>query len=105
LASEGISEGIEPMVPREVWVCQHRNCQAQGSALVLAAFESGLSASDGVTVCGSECQGQCNLAVTVRVLPDQVWYCRVKAEDVPSIIEQHLLGNQPIQRLLHPRWH
>lgn len=88
--------------PRQIWVCQHRNCQAQGSEGLLAAFVSVMGEA---MVRGCECQGQCNLGATVRVLPDQVWYCRVKVADVPEIIETHIRGDRPVDRLLHPRLH
>lgn len=59
----------------------------------------------GVEVCAAGCQGQCNMGVTVRVLPDETWYCRVRPEDVPAIVEQHLQGGEAVERLLHPRMH
>ncbi len=88
---------------KQVLVCQYRSCLAQGSAEVLAAFLAS-SVSDALIV-PTECQGQCNLAVTVRVLPDQIWYCRVKPIDVDTIVESHLKHDQPVDRLLHPRIH
>lgn len=45
------------------------------------------------------------MGATVRVLPDETWYARVKPEDVPEIVEQHLNQNKPVERLLHPRLH
>jgi (2Fe-2S) ferredoxin len=92
-----------PSEPRQIWVCQHRNCQAQGSEALLAAFVTAMAGEQG-TVQGCECQGQCNLGATVRVLPDQLWYCRVKITDVPEIIEA-MRGDRPVDRLLHPRLH
>lgn len=88
---------------RQVLVCQYVNCRANGSAEVLAEFLNCPVA--GVEVIGSECQGQCNMGPTVRVLPDETWYCRVKPEDVVEIAEQHLKGDQVVDRLLHPRMH
>jgi (2Fe-2S) ferredoxin len=41
----------------------------------------------------------------VLVTPDSTWYCRVKPEDVTEIVTQHLQLNQPVDRLLHPRFH
>jgi (2Fe-2S) ferredoxin len=41
----------------------------------------------------------------VRVLPDEVWYCRVKSQDVAGIAHQHLQQGHPVERLLHPRLH
>ncbi|WP_421659144.1 (2Fe-2S) ferredoxin domain-containing protein [Leptothermofonsia sp. ETS-13] len=88
---------------REVLVCQHVNCLGNGSAEVLKAFQS--NPVPGITVNASECQGQCNMGPTVRVLPDETWYCRVKSEDVSAIVEQHLKQGRPVERLLHPRMH
>ncbi len=88
---------------REVLVCQYVNCRANGSEQVLEAFLANPVA--GVKVTGSECQGQCNMGPTVRVLPDETWYCRVKVEDVAEIVEQHLKRGKHVDRLLHPRLH
>ncbi len=70
---------------------------------MLAAFLES-SASD-VSIVPTECQGQCNLGTTVRILPDEIWYCRVKPTDVDAIAESHLKNAQPVDRLLHPRIH
>lgn len=86
-----------------VLVCQYRSCQKNGSAAVLAEFKS--LATEGVDVTGSDCQGQCSTGPTVRVLSDQTWYCRVQPQDVPEVIEQHLVNGKPVARLLHPRFH
>ncbi|MBC6478059.1 MAG: (2Fe-2S) ferredoxin domain-containing protein [Hormoscilla sp. GM7CHS1pb] len=86
-----------------VLVCQYRSCEKNGSAAVLAAFESG--EIPGVEVTGSNCLGQCSTGPTVRVLPEETWYCRVQPQDVPEVIERHLLHGKPVARLLHPRFH
>jgi (2Fe-2S) ferredoxin len=91
------------MSDRQVWVCQYTNCQANGAQAVLDAFQE--SAIVGVDVVASACQGQCNMGATVRVLPDEIWYCRVQPEDVPKIVEQHLQQGKPVAAMLHPRIH
>jgi (2Fe-2S) ferredoxin len=88
---------------REVLVCQYTNCLGNGSAEVLAEFLQ--HPLPNVTVTGVGCQGQCNIGPTVRVLPDEIWYCRVKPADVQEIIQQHLKDGKPVDRLLHPRFH
>lgn len=88
---------------RWVWVCQHDSCCKQGAAEVLAAFET--YPGERVKVEGVGCQGQCNLGPTVRVLPDEIWYCRIKPENVSEIVESHLQGGEPVKRFLHPRIH
>jgi (2Fe-2S) ferredoxin len=69
----------------------------------LTAFQAILPA--GVFVNGTDCMGQCAAGVTVRVMPEGSWYCRICPEHVPLIVEQHLQGNQPVTDLLHPRFH
>lgn len=85
-------------------ICQHRSCQRNGSSEVLAAFRQA-DKPKGVMIAESDCMGQCGSGPTVRVMPDDVWYCRVTAADVPRIIEQHLQNGKPVQDLLHPRFH
>jgi (2Fe-2S) ferredoxin len=41
----------------------------------------------------------------VRVIPDEIWYYRVKPEDVPLIVEQHLKQGEPVQDKLNPSIH
>jgi len=58
-----------------------------------------------VLVSASDCMGQCSSGPTVYITPDRTWYCRVKPEDVAEIVVQHVQLNQPVERLLHPRFH
>ncbi|HEY8714200.1 MAG TPA: hypothetical protein VIM00_02420 [Candidatus Acidoferrum sp.] len=50
----------------------------------------------------SGCLDQCELGPTVVVYPEAVWYGHVQPEDVDEIIESHIVGGQPVQRLLIP---
>jgi len=88
---------------RQILICQYTNCRASGSDQVLAAFQAQKVA--GVTVSACDCQGQCNMGPTVRVLPDNTWYARIQPTDVSEIVEQHLRSGEPVERLLHPRLH
>ncbi len=90
-------------VDRQIYICQYQNCQRNGSDQVLAAFLA--CPASGVTIVASGCLGQCNLGPTVHITPDEVWYCRVRASDVPQIISQHCQAGQPVKALLHPRFH
>jgi (2Fe-2S) ferredoxin len=88
---------------KQVLVCQHISCSANGSKEVLEAFQDNQNSE--FEVVPGECQGQCNMGPTVRVLPDETWYSRVKPEDVVGIIQQHIKHGEPVERLLHPRFH
>ena len=45
------------------------------------------------------CMDACAFGVTVVVYPEGVWYGRVKLEDVEEIIQSHILGGRPVERL------
>ncbi|WP_224412382.1 (2Fe-2S) ferredoxin domain-containing protein [Oscillatoria salina] len=89
---------------RCVLVCQNTSCRAAGSPDVLAAFEAADLPED-VIVKPVGCQGQCSIATTVRILPEETWYCRVKSSDVKKIVEQHLHEGKIVEEKLNPRIH
>ncbi len=39
------------------------------------------------------------LGVSVVVYPEGVWYGRVTVADVPEILEKHIVGGMPVERL------
>ena len=46
------------------------------------------------------CLDQCAKGVVCVVYPEGTWYGRVTVDDVDQIIDQHLLGGQPVERLV-----
>lgn len=50
----------------------------------------------------SGCLDQCELGPTVVVYPEAVWYGGVQPEDVDEIIESHIVGGHPVERLIIP---
>jgi (2Fe-2S) ferredoxin len=49
------------------------------------------------------CLDQCEHGVSVVVYPEQVWYGKVTVDDVPEIVDKHLIGGQVVERLLQPK--
>ncbi len=47
------------------------------------------------------CHGFCQVGPTMILEPEDVFYCRVSAGDVPEIVEKHLRDNQTVTRLLY----
>ena len=48
------------------------------------------------------CIDTCAFGVSVVVYPEGTWYGGVKLEDVPAIVEEHLVEGRPVERLLMP---
>jgi (2Fe-2S) ferredoxin len=96
-----------------VFVCTGKSCSANDSVEVRNAFESELKArglqygkaKKGCNPNGSvvltECAsvGFCAIGAAVMVYPDGVWYAQVRADDVPEIIEEHIVRGRPVERL------
>src|SRR5437660_8629178 len=100
-------------IRHHVFVCSGKSCSANDSAAVKEAFESELKSrgilfgreakgknpkgSIVVTECASV--GFCAIGAAVMIYPDGVWYAQVRAEDVPEIVEHHLLNGRLVERL------
>jgi (2Fe-2S) ferredoxin len=48
------------------------------------------------------CLDQCANGVTVVVYPEATWYGHVTVADVDEIVERHILGGEPVARLVLP---
>jgi len=46
------------------------------------------------------CLDACEFGPNVLIYPEQTWYGGVKLEDVEEIIQEHLINNKPIERLM-----
>ncbi|MBE9180963.1 (2Fe-2S) ferredoxin domain-containing protein [Oculatella sp. LEGE 06141] len=88
---------------KQVLICQSKTCRKGGSARVLAAFEKCAVAEAAIEASG--CLGQCGNGPMVLVLPDDVWYCRVQPGEVPTVVQQHLQKDSPVQAMLYRKFH
>ena len=78
-------------------------CAAKGSQEIAAAFkrklhERGLKRI--VRVNKAQCLDQCAHGATCVVYPEAVWYGGVTLADVDEIVESHLVGGKPVERLV-----
>ena len=56
-----------------------------------------------MAVTGTTCLGPCESGPTVVVYPEGVWYGEVTPDDVNELIEKHMVGGEPVERLQY-RW-
>jgi (2Fe-2S) ferredoxin len=77
-------------------------CNPDGSALLRERFKSEVKRRNlkgSVRANAAGCLDQCEHGPNVVVYPEGVWYGGVRLEDVDEIIESHLIGGKPVERL------
>ncbi len=47
------------------------------------------------------CFSQCGHGPMIVVYPENVWYAGVKQEDLQEIVQSHILGGKPVERLVY----
>ncbi len=94
----------DPKYLAHVFLCKGLTCDAANEPGIYRAFQEQLAQRgllDRVEFVETGCQGLCEVGPIVQLRPPEAFYCRVKAEDVPEIIEQHILGHTVVERLLY----
>ena len=92
------------MFEKHLLICGATGCLSSGSAKVREALEQELSRrglAGRFRLVMSGCPGFCEVGPILIVYPDRVFYCRIKPEDIPEIIEDHLVGGKAVERLLY----
>ncbi|MFA5622518.1 MAG: NADH-quinone oxidoreductase subunit NuoF [Thermovirgaceae bacterium] len=87
-----------------VLICKGTGCTASGSAPVFEAFKTELARrglDKEVMLVETGCHGMCEMGPIVVVYPEGSFYCQVKPEDIPELVEEHLYKGRILQRLLY----
>ena len=90
------------MIRSHVLVCGGTGCTSSGSPKIRARLAEELKAKgldEEVKIVQTGCFGLCALGPVMIVYPDGTFYSRVTEEDVPEIVEEHLLKGRPVTRL------
>jgi len=85
-------------------VCAGTGCVSSKSYELSKAIETELAKRDlakEVQVVRTGCQGFCAEGPVVIVQPDGVLYCKVKDQDVPRLVGEHLLKGRPVKALMY----
>jgi NADP-reducing hydrogenase subunit HndC len=87
-----------------VLVCGGTGCTSSGSQKIQQALHDEIAKNKlekEVKVVQTGCFGLCELGPIVIVYPEGSFYCRVTPEDVPELVEEHLVKGRILERLLH----
>ncbi len=90
------------MIRSHVLICGGTGCTSSGSLALKEALEKelvnkGLEEEIKIVITG--CFGLCALGPIMIVYPEGTFYSMVKPEDIPEIVEEHLLKGRPVARL------
>ena len=99
---------------QHVFVCANRRepgsargcCAPDGQGELQKLFKKEIAAAGlkgKVRANAAGCLDQCEHGPTVVVYPGQIWYGFVRPEDVAEIVQRHLVGGQPVERLILPQ--
>ncbi len=102
-----------PRPEKHVFVCtQNRpqghprgSCASSGCAEIMDAFMDEIQVRnlfEKIALTNTGCMGPCGMGPSVLVYPEGVMYGKLKKDDVKTIIEQHLLGGEPVANLMVP---
>lgn len=92
------------MYRSHVLVCGGTGCTSSHSAEIIAEFEKEIAEkglADEIKVIRTGCLGLCALGPIVVVYPEGAFYSQIKVEDVPEIVDEHLIKGRIVKHLLY----
>ncbi len=92
------------MIRSHVLICGGTGCTSSGSVTIQKHLEEELRAkglSDEIKIVQTGCFGLCALGPIMIVYPEGTFYSRVTTDDIPEIVEEHLLKGRIVERLVY----
>jgi NADP-reducing hydrogenase subunit HndC len=84
--------------------CGGTGCHATGSIKVMEMLQQELDAKglhDKVEIVETGCNGFCAMGPIMVVHPGDIFYQKIKLEDIPKIVEEHLVNGKPVEKNLY----
>jgi len=85
-------------------VCAGTGCVSCGSFKIKEALEKEVrkrNLQDEVLVIATGCNGFCERGPILMVQPEGVFYQQLKVEDIPFLVEEHLLKGRPVKKFMY----
>jgi len=87
----------------ELMICAGTGCVASGAFNVRETLEKEIEKQGlqkEVSVVTTGCNGFCGQGPLLVVMPDKIFYGFLKAEDIATLVEEHLLKGRPVKKLM-----
>ena len=87
-----------------VLICGGTGCTASGSHTISDVLQAELeknNIADEIKIVHTGCFGLCALGPVMVVYPEGTFYSRVKPEEIPEIVTEHLVGGNPVKKYLY----
>lgn len=88
---------------KHVLVCGNVDCASRGSIALIAGLRRALKRigrEREIKITRTSCMGRCGEGPTVAVYPDGVWYRGVNPADANELVDQHLVRDRLVARLI-----
>lgn len=89
---------------KNVLICGGTGCTSSNSEVLISTMKDELKKrglENEINVVRTGCFGLCALGPIMIVYPEGCFYSRVKVEDIPTIVEEHLLKGNIVKELLY----
>ena len=87
-----------------IMVCAGTGCLACGTVKVNESLKAELQKrglEDEIQVVLTGCNGFCANGPIMAVFPEGIFYQKLKPEDIPYIVEEHLLKGRPVEKFMY----
>jgi NADH:ubiquinone oxidoreductase subunit F (NADH-binding)/(2Fe-2S) ferredoxin/Pyruvate/2-oxoacid:ferredoxin oxidoreductase delta subunit len=87
----------------ELMVCTGTGCVASGAYNIKEALEKEIEKQglkDEVSIVTTGCNGFCGQGPLLVVMPEKIFYGWLKVEDIPFLVEEHLLKGRPVPKFM-----
>ncbi|MGN0580217.1 MAG: NADH-quinone oxidoreductase subunit NuoF [Ruminococcus sp.] len=89
---------------KHVLVCGGTGCTSSGSAKIIEKLTEEFAAkglTDKIQIVKTGCFGLCALGPIMIVYPEGTFYSRVNVDEIPRIVDEHLIGGNPVKEFLY----
>lgn len=89
---------------KHILVCGGTGCTSSGSPKIIEKLKKELAEkglTDKVQIVKTGCFGLCELGPIMIVYPEGTFYSRVDIDEIPRIVDEHIIGGKPVKEFLY----